>query len=393
MLRTHYDSLKIARDAPIEVVRAAYRVLSIKHHPDRNPGDPEAAHTMAVLNAAYAVLSDPEKRREHDEWIRHLETGSLGPESRLSGGYAHVASASTNPDRPAWRDAPYWRNYAVWSAVAVLAIVGGIAGSAYYQAKVALRPFVPLPEVPREAPVQSAGSADPPPRSILSFPSTSSKPPQAAPSPLPDAAAEKSESAAALHVPAEPPPAVPERKPAAEHKPAPVAEAKPHESPAGAEVPRSVESSAPADGTGRDQGEPRAGMAPNGAHWPRRSDYVAGYEVLYTNGSSQLVLDNSGNGFDVFLKVVSLGDPEPRTVRSIFIQAHDRFTVDNMRNGTYEVRYRALDSGTLMRSATFALEESAIASGSRHSIVTLALPDSEHDDPQTFPVSEEEFEQ
>jgi curved DNA-binding protein CbpA len=72
-VRTHYDNLKVARDAPPEVIRAAYKSLSQKYHPDRNPGDPKASRTMAIINAAYRVLSDPDLRRKHDEWIRKVE--------------------------------------------------------------------------------------------------------------------------------------------------------------------------------------------------------------------------------------------------------------------------------------------------------------------------------
>ena len=35
-IRTHYDNLKVARDAPIEVIRAAYKSLCMKYHPDLN---------------------------------------------------------------------------------------------------------------------------------------------------------------------------------------------------------------------------------------------------------------------------------------------------------------------------------------------------------------------
>ena len=70
-IRTHYDNLKVARNAPPEVIRAAYRTLSQKYHPDRNPGNPESVRIMTILNNTYDVLSDPSKRREHDEWIRN----------------------------------------------------------------------------------------------------------------------------------------------------------------------------------------------------------------------------------------------------------------------------------------------------------------------------------
>ncbi|MDR3641411.1 MAG: J domain-containing protein [Humidesulfovibrio sp.] len=72
-LHTHYDNLNVAQNAPFEVIQAAYRALSLKYHPDRNPDNPEAARIMAVVNAAYAVLSDPAKRAEHDAWIVRQE--------------------------------------------------------------------------------------------------------------------------------------------------------------------------------------------------------------------------------------------------------------------------------------------------------------------------------
>lgn len=67
-MHSHYDNLKVARNAPPEVIRAAYKALSQKWHPDRN-GDPEAHRYMAIINAAYVVLSDPTKRKEHDDWL------------------------------------------------------------------------------------------------------------------------------------------------------------------------------------------------------------------------------------------------------------------------------------------------------------------------------------
>lgn len=70
---THYDNLKVARNSPTEVIRAAYRVLAQKYHPDRYPDRDEATRIMQILNEAYEVLSDPQKRHEHDQWIAEQE--------------------------------------------------------------------------------------------------------------------------------------------------------------------------------------------------------------------------------------------------------------------------------------------------------------------------------
>lgn len=72
-LRTHYDNLKVARNAPVEVIRAAYKTLSQKHHPDRNNNSAESLRIMKIINESYAVLSDPKQRREHDLWITSQE--------------------------------------------------------------------------------------------------------------------------------------------------------------------------------------------------------------------------------------------------------------------------------------------------------------------------------
>ena len=72
-IRTHYDNLKVARNAPLEVIRAAYRSLSQLYHPDKNPNDSESVRIMAIINHSYEVLSDDNKRKLHDEWINSQE--------------------------------------------------------------------------------------------------------------------------------------------------------------------------------------------------------------------------------------------------------------------------------------------------------------------------------
>ncbi|AOR64264.1 J domain-containing protein [Pectobacterium wasabiae] len=68
-MRTHYDNLKVSKDAPIEVIQAAYRSLAKKYHPDINKDNPDAARIMQIINSSYEILSDPQKRKEHDSWI------------------------------------------------------------------------------------------------------------------------------------------------------------------------------------------------------------------------------------------------------------------------------------------------------------------------------------
>ena len=58
--------LGLERDCTNEQIRAAYRILARQHHPDLNPGSPEAAETTRDLNAAYETLGDPARREAHD---------------------------------------------------------------------------------------------------------------------------------------------------------------------------------------------------------------------------------------------------------------------------------------------------------------------------------------
>ena len=70
MIRTHYENLQVTRNASDIVIRAAYKGLAQKYHPDKFDGTrAEAERVMKILNEAYAVLSDPTQRKQHDEWI------------------------------------------------------------------------------------------------------------------------------------------------------------------------------------------------------------------------------------------------------------------------------------------------------------------------------------
>lgn len=69
-MATHYAVLKVATDAPIEVIRAAYRVLVARCHPDRRDGDADAVRHMQRVTEAWRVLSDPASRAHYDSELR-----------------------------------------------------------------------------------------------------------------------------------------------------------------------------------------------------------------------------------------------------------------------------------------------------------------------------------
>jgi DnaJ-class molecular chaperone len=71
-VESHYENLKVTRDAPPEVIRAAYKVLAQNLHPDKNP-HPEAAEYMVLINAAYETLSEAAMRVHYDRWLESEE--------------------------------------------------------------------------------------------------------------------------------------------------------------------------------------------------------------------------------------------------------------------------------------------------------------------------------
>jgi molecular chaperone DnaJ len=66
--RDYYDTLGLQRGASDSDLKAAYRKLAMKHHPDRNPGDKHCEQRFKDINEAYEVLKDPDKRAAYDRF-------------------------------------------------------------------------------------------------------------------------------------------------------------------------------------------------------------------------------------------------------------------------------------------------------------------------------------
>jgi hypothetical protein len=388
MLRTHYETLKITRDAPQEVVRAAYRALTLKYHPDRHAADPGATEMMALLNSAYETLSDPLKRREYDEWI---ETAQARPrrdraERRTNRADWIGAPGASDPGASRfWRFRHYWVFY-------VLALVAIFLGSLWYESLYLHRSKALTPL----ASAMSSATQEPTPVHEPSLfarpPPPDQRPTNNVQAPAVPAESERQAAPPRRASPAAPPPSHAVVKPAPqkeaaspEHLPKPTAQSSTHVHK------KIVEPSSAPESALADESYTRPEAAPNGEAWPSSSDYVAGYQQRNTNGLSQVVIDDTKNNSDAFVKIVSVGENEPKVVRNIFIQAGDRFTASNLRAGSYEIRYQNLDSGTLIRSEVFALEETAISSGTRYSTVTLTLRAKPEESMNTFALSKDEF--
>jgi len=119
-IHTHYDNLKVTRNAPPEVIRAAYKTLCQKFHPDRNPGNEHAAKVFLIIRSAYETLSDPAKRKEHDAWIiaaeseHHAESAAVVP--------LHSINKPSETRRPRKRRQKGRRQYAFWLLAVTLIV-------------------------------------------------------------------------------------------------------------------------------------------------------------------------------------------------------------------------------------------------------------------------------
>ena len=77
--RDYYEVLGVDKNADEATIKKAYRTLAKKYHPDMNPGDAEAEKKFKEASEAYAVLSDPDKKRQYDQFGHAaFENGGAG---------------------------------------------------------------------------------------------------------------------------------------------------------------------------------------------------------------------------------------------------------------------------------------------------------------------------
>lgn len=77
--RDYYEILGVARDASLQDIKAAYRKLALKYHPDRNPGNKDAEEKFKEAATAYEILSHKDKRAQYDQF------GHAGPGPEMGG--------------------------------------------------------------------------------------------------------------------------------------------------------------------------------------------------------------------------------------------------------------------------------------------------------------------
>lgn len=74
--KDYYQILGVEKEASSKRIKEAYRELALKYHPDRNRDNPENIEKMKLVNEAYAVLSNPSKRKEYDSFKERFGAGA-----------------------------------------------------------------------------------------------------------------------------------------------------------------------------------------------------------------------------------------------------------------------------------------------------------------------------
>lgn len=311
-IHTHYDNLKVARGAPQEVIRAAYKALSQKYHPDKNPGDDKAARIMAIVNSAYGTLADPQRRKEHDAWIAQEEWEIEWLEStREERSPAEHSQAWPERLKPRRRVLALLRSWRWWTTVGVSLAVGWVAGA------LSVSPTRPVPAMLAGA--LGGGAAASANAAGALTATVATRPPHGGE--RADTGKELSEAWAA---------AKPAALEAATARSAPIKVV-------------AVSQVVLPGGGAECEGEGATLSAPNGEPWPAHSGYVDGFPVGNKGEEMQLMLDNSANPSAAFIKVY---DMERRSnVRYAYVQAHDKLLVDKLSNGKYEIRYQNVELG------------------------------------------------
>ncbi len=305
-IHTHYDNLKVARGAPGEVIRAAYKALSQKYHPDKNPGDEKAARIMAIVNTAYNTLSDPVRRKEHDEWIASeewevewlAEEGEGSSRSRPDS-WEPRAPSERRPRARLMRD-PRW-----WLGLSTCFVVGAAAAVFIGQ-----QPRGKLPEM-----LSWAGKPEPVAApAAVAAPSAKSAPDR------PDELGSDASTEGWA------------RREGGEGK------APPPEIKALAVTQLVVPARAPDCGT-----DLLTLAAPSGDPWPEASGYLPGYPVGNSGGEMQVIIDNGENPSPIFVKLYDLD--RRSNVRHVYVQPKGNFIIDKLAAGKYEVRYQNIVVG------------------------------------------------
>lgn len=339
-IHTHYDNLKISRSAPDEVIRAAYKALSQKYHPDKNPRD-DASDVMTIINHSYAVLSDRQQRRKHDHWIAEQEKNAapLRAQSFKRPRSEPVRKRPPEPQRPKPSTPPPeplpvqdWQNRSLELTPRKLIVLS------FSVLALAALLFFLLHEKP-----------------ILTTLPTSDE--------ISAARQTASKKKAAMNAIAA------DSKPSVRHD-------------------LSQSDHSPVDVIPGNTANVKFSLGPDGMPWPLGPRLYREDGVRRT-GQSTITIDNSHNSHAVNVKVIV--DAKSEKMGEMFIPAHRLLALENLPPGVYRLKYRDLQTGSTMQSEPVKLEEIRTDPPAQYGILAITLYASAADNVGFHAIPDDEF--
>lgn len=419
-VHTHYDNLKVARNAPPEVIKAAYRVLCQRYHPDKHPGKSDAHRVMTLVNESYQTLSDPLTRAKHDTWIAEeearlsklavlaeleaLQRSASKAAGARNGAAASASESTSKPFRPrppaepevpepTWpprqsekdKEAMYGysrfteaqpahrqhyfqqhphHQYREWMyPVAALALMGVVFGTMSLVVSTVDGRRATAPVASYNPTSRTPVSAMTPPTRDLPapVPATALSPPPSGKDPSNEREKQSPLEAQRIESPAT------SRLDNVTLDMAIDAAAPPHSS-----VPRYSGDNSPSDSPNtRPTSKPDGASAPNGLPWPTSAGYLAGYDIGALGGLSSIAIDNSRVQTAAHVQLFSVD--AQRAVRHAYVPGNAHFTLERVQPGAYEIRFRFLGTQAAYASESIRLHETDSPYGTQYKDVTMTL--------------------
>ena len=367
-LHTHYDTLMVSRYASPEVIRAAFRSLSQKYHPDKN-NHPDADLIMQQFNESYKILSDPIERSKYDRLLNEYENEANRTnqyESSKTQQRQNKVVVINIPDSISFNQLKVHvsnfsskikpliiKAFKIIFYIAVLIFLiniffSYIDGSSEYNAAEDLSDA--QREIADAMQELNEASED---YEEYSYPTDTSE----------------YEAAQA------------------------VADAERDIAIAAAQTLEQgrTDISVDEDYKSTNNMSSYKNYAPNGEPYPASAGYVAGYPRLNNNGASILTVDNSRNTEAVFGKLYYLDGSEREAVRHFYIPGGGGLNLRDISPGNYDIRYKELENGSISKSETILMEEYEDYDSVRFSEITMTLYKVSNGNMQTYSIPESEF--
>lgn len=334
-----YDILNVSRSAPPEVIRAAYKTLSQKYHPDKfafaSATDKTFANNMMMqLNQAYQILSDPIQRREYDAWLDRQNLNSTVQNHSVAS-QKHITISVNYGDiggslkRGSQRFGKSIKNLYV-----------GLLKTSITMVKKFLIPSTIILII-----------------GLIFLRSSCQKEPEPITAPIVEDVGALTADSTMLNT----------------------------SQSSDNQKYVSVEADTPQPKVSKTR------LAPNGKPFPNRPKHLDGYPKLNTDGLSTITVDNSQNDSDIFGKLYYLDVDTPKAVRYFFIPAYGGLILRDVTKGNYDIRYKDLDTDQIAKSEPFEVQEIESYAGTQFSDITMTLYKVADGNMQTTTIPDSEF--